>query len=56
MSGPHNDGDEKFPCESFDGPGGVLAHTCMPELKNASGDSFPLLSELIRFFWLIDGL
>ena len=40
MSGPHNDGDEKFPCESFDGPGGVLAHTCMLELKNAAGDSF----------------
>ena len=39
VSGPHHDGDE-FPCESFDGPGGRLAHTCMPELKNAAGDSF----------------
>jgi len=38
VSGPHNDGDEKIPCESFDGPGGVLAHTCMPELKNAAGN------------------
>lgn len=38
VSGSHHDGDEKFPCESFDGPGGVLAHTCMPELKNATGN------------------
>ena len=40
VSGSHHNGEEKFPCKSFDGPGGVLAHTCMPKLKNAAGDSF----------------
>ena len=39
MSGAHQDGDE-FSCESFDGPGGRLAHTCLPKLKNAAGNSF----------------
>jgi len=40
VSGPHHDGEEKLPFESLDGPGGRLAHTCLPELKNAAGNIY----------------